>query len=207
MKTTLTLLISIFLLASSCNKEDEPTSPYYKIEGTDYDYIPTVYNDIGKVISFKNQYDDEVKFEVLGYEIEKEFSSCFLVSNCEGEDWYYDRLDIGIITQNCESCQGITISITKTPIDDLIHRIMLPGEHSGNIKIFRTPSLTEYDISSMTINEITYNNVLTFEVSGEFVDFYTLYDESTIHKVYYDLNQGFIGFDDTENNLQFRIVN
>jgi hypothetical protein len=36
--------------------------------------------------------------------------------------------------------------------------------------------------------------------------YFTLYNDSKINVIYYDMEYGFIGFDDTENGLEFRLV-
>lgn len=37
-------------------------------------------------------------------------------------------------------------------------------------------------------------------------DYFTLYEGSNIDKVYYDMEHGIVGFDYTQNNLEFQLI-
>lgn len=55
----------------------------------------------------------------------------------------------------------------------------------------------------MTIDNVIYDKVKTFTTKKN----YLFFNESTINKLYYDLKMGIIGFDDTVNNVEYRIIN
>jgi len=193
----------------SCSLNPEEDYPYHKFSISDFDYIPTFYNEIGKITTFRNQYNEDVRFETSLYRIEKKFSNSFNFVGNTGRSSYYDELYINILLLDMEIdefqnyyCQDIEIKITKKYNGDLLHILSFPnydGFCFGFVKIFETP---QRNTEEVIINDKAYKKVIIFDVGS-----ITFYNNSTIHKVYYDLKHGIIGFDDTENDIQFRIVN
>ncbi|MEE9349705.1 MAG: hypothetical protein V3U80_06630 [Flavobacteriaceae bacterium] len=122
-------------------------------------------------------------------------------------------MDMEITGDEDRRCQSFQIEIIKQKEGDMLNRVHIPAigptgnSCSGLINEFYTPETTNINVSSMTINNVTYQKVITFQVSGGWVDFYTLFNESTIHTVYYDMKHGVIGLDDAVNNLHYRLVN
>ena len=199
MKVTILILSILFATVTSCNSNDNDNETYYKIEGTDFEYIPTSYESIDNIITFKNQNDDIVRFKTNKYRIEKTHTSTGMTA---GISSYYDKLWISLLLLDMEftgdddhRCRDIQIEISKFSNGLLHNRIHLPAAGStgnsctGNIKIFNTPDPTN-NIEEMIINNITYNKVLILEVSGGMIDYYSFFNNSTIHKVYYDLKYG-----------------
>ena len=62
-------------------------------------------------------------------------------------------------------------------------------------------SRTSGCLTQMVINNKTYSKVKTITTN----EYFTLYNNSHIDKVYYDMDNGIIGFDDTQNNKEFRL--
>ena len=207
-------LLFLFAFTSiSCSLNLDENYPYDKFSNSDFDYIPTFYREKGKIIRFKNQYDEEVRFETSIYSIDKKFYSGLNFVGNTAPSKYYDELYINILLLDMEIegepdyyCQNIEITVTKKYNGDLLHQVTIPTYDNTfctyENRQFDTP---EINIEEMEINNRIYEKVIVFDTWSN--NFYSLYNNSTINKVYYDLNYGIIGFDDTENSIQFRIVN
>ena len=201
-------LISLTLFCS-CETNIFGESEYHKFSNLDYQYIPEVYKQTDKIIEFINQNNETVQLKNFSYRIVKESYGGLL---SEGESFYYDKLWIQLILVDAYSnCQNLDISISKSEKGDLFHRVTIPKftgtSCGGTVFQFRSPETTEYSKVDLTINNQVYNDVLVLESSGSINNYFSMYKNSTIHKIYYDLKYGVIGFDDTTNNLEFRIKN
>jgi len=213
--------ISLFVITLfSCSLNLDEDYPYDKFSNFDFDYIPTFYREIGKIIKFKNQYDEEIRFETSIYSIERKFYNGLNFVGNTAPSKYYDELYINILLLDMEIegkpdyyCQDIDITITKKYNGELLHNVSIPTYDAFctyENRQFETPQI---NVEEMEINNKIYDKVIEFEVWSD--SYYTLYNNSTIHKVYYDLKygiigfdeaEGIIGFDDLENN-KWRIVN
>ena len=59
------------------------------------------------------------------------------------------------------------------------------------------------NLTQMEINETNYTKVKIIIPN----DYFTFYNGSQIDKVYYDFDKGIIGFDDSQNNKEYRLIN
>ena len=96
MKNLLFLLILLFSLFS-CSSDLDENYPYNKFSNSDFDYIPTFYEEIGKIIKFKNQYNEEVKMETSLYSIQKKFYNGLNFVGNTAPFKYYDELYINLL--------------------------------------------------------------------------------------------------------------
>lgn len=193
----------LFIIASSCIKIFDD-SPYYKINKSDNNYLPTAYKEKNKIRNYKSQDGKIIKIK------NKIYST---IKNSDSAGWlqfdtfyYFDELRVILELMDFEN-REIGISVCKISTGELIHRISLPSKEGPPYPMsfkFKTPD--EYTYTTMNINNKTYNKVRIFEREDSANPIF-LYENSTINKVYYDINQGFIGFDDTKNNIQFRLIN
>ena len=191
MKRFLIIMTSI-LLFNSCELNSDDSVEYYQFTESNYQFIPTIYNDVGKVFKFKNQFNEEVLIEVESYELTKEKGGgigTFYSLH------YYQSLEITLKAINedmsISNCSYSQIDFSNYNGDYFISRFW-------NEFKYEFP----FEISQLTINNINYNKIITIS-NNNGLCFSSNY---TIDTVYFDFKKGIIGFDDTENNIQFRIV-
>ncbi|WP_155810412.1 hypothetical protein [Polaribacter sp. Hel_I_88] len=205
------LLLTSLLIIYSCNPEIDifGGNEHFKFSSSDEIYLFKDYNKVGEIRQFINENNRIVNFEIERYKIEKE-SSGFL---SPAKMYYYDNLVIILkLTEiNSEVCNKIIISISKSKEGKLGNSISIPSstENScGGIKFqYKIPEPIEYEINEMKIGNITYESVLTFEGKGGLINYLSFFEKSEVNKVYFDLKKGIIGFDDSESNTKFRIMN
>ena len=180
---------------------------YYKFTTTDYSFLLPNYKEENKITEFVNQHNDIVRLQNSYYSITKETDGGLL---SDSKRYKHDKLWIELaLIDKGGNCATLSIQISKTDNNTLFQTVSIPSYSkpscSGSTFYFNIPDALEVPKTNLNINGKTYNDVLVFEASGAITKHYTLYKDSKIHKVYYDLKEGIIGFDDTTNNLQFRI--
>ncbi len=198
-----------FIFLVSCQPSD--SEPYYNFTNSDYQFIPEQYQEIGRTFIFKNAQNEEVKIKPLFYTLNKKFESGYGFGQpTRTESYYYDDLWIEIDLLNIEIpdqpegyCERIYIHINKSPYKGLFIDLQIPtyNEPFCGGGGFREFSPFE-NLTEMVINNKTYTKVKIVTPN----DYFTLYNDSHIDKVYYDMDNGIIGFDDTQNNKEFRLV-
>ncbi len=204
------LLLGLFLSLFSCSKEDnEP--PFYKFTNSDYEYIPTLYEDVGAVFTFKNELNEEVKIKVLDYTITKKsgggLSGFFVGGGSSMSYHYFEKLEIDLeIIGVISPPKRISLefySVYKADPSRIGIWIHLPYFDGGFSRKNISPPFDD-GLGELIIEGNNYNKVKSFNNSYLF---FKTGNNYPIDKVYYDFKHGLIGFDDTENNIQFRLVN
>ncbi|MEW4924260.1 hypothetical protein [Algibacter sp. 2305UL17-15] len=205
MKKIIIILISIFI-CSSCGEWEWDESPrYYQFTQSNYEYIPTIYSDIGKTFKFKNQLNEEVIIEVLRYKLTKEKAGGYFTSS---PLHYYQNLEIELKVQDeggkTPNCDLKRINFSNANGSYFVCHLLSSRSPDPCSNGSIPPQKFEFplELEVMNINGVNYNKVISVFENNE-AYFSTKY---TFNKVYFDFKQGFIGFDDTENNVQFRIV-
>jgi len=196
----LALLFSLF----SCSLDLESETPYYKFSKSDYKYIPTVYDEVGKIFTFRNQLNEEIKLEVLDYYFTKETGGGIGSS----ESFHYYQLltiELKVVDNNISNsnCDLKKIRISNWGGHYIATRFNFnnapdPCTNGSSVEKLEFP----YRFNEMRINNVNYNKVVNiFEGSGIY-----FHPDYSFNKVYFDFKEGIIGFDDLENN-KWRIVN
>ncbi len=198
-----------FILLVSCQPSD--SEPYYNFTNSDYQFIPEPYQVIGKTFIFKNAQNEEVKIKPLFYTLNKEFESGYGFGQpTRTESYYYDDLWIEIDLLNIEIpnepdgyCERIYIHINKSPYKGLFVDLQIPSYNEPFCSGVGFKEFSPFEgLTQMIVNNKTYSKVKTITTN----EYFTLYTNSHIDKVYYDMDDGIIGFDDTQNNKEFRLV-
>lgn len=203
--TIFTLCACDFSLENSYNELFDTN--YYKFTAEDQEFLLSRYKEKGRITEFINQHNETVRFENSEYFINKESNGSLLSSV---NRYKYDKLWIQItLVDKGRSCATLRIQVSKRDDNSLIEHISIPSDTGISCLAagfqFTLPDALEIPKTNLNINGKTYTDVLIFEVSDAIIKQYTLYKDAQIHKVYYDLKEGVIGFDDTINNLQYRI--
>jgi len=179
-KITCFLITTILLLSCSLSSDD---TPYHNFSKNDLQHIPTHYENVGKVIKFKNETGDEVSFEVSYYSLNK-------LSNSGAPYYYYDVLNCGIkFLSNPSDYNKIVINIKK----DYENRLKIEVGSRGNLFTYSSPF---ENLQTMEINNIIYDKVKIIPIRAD------LFEDFEIEKMVYDLKKGIIGF-----NLGLNVVN
>src|SRR6056300_459612 len=211
MRTPTHILLCLFLLFCSCGKEDEEN--YHKFTQDDYAYIPTVYKQEGKVRNYINQHNDTIKIRSGSYRLEKKFYNTLAniwTHGNSGPSHYYDYLEVKIGFTDFKPTRYMSIVIFKNQ-SSLTFQNNIPGGGKlcwGSINQWAMPEDKQY-LTELSINTTTYKDVMAFASEPKNQDdkgcYYLIADTVTPDKVYYSLKYGIIGFDDTKNNLSYRL--
>ena len=204
-RVALILLISLM----ACSVKDD--TKHYKFSNSDYNFIPTVYSEEGQVFTYRNQLNEEVQVEVSYYNKTRESGGGLSFSQgYQGELFYYEVLSIGLrfLEANVEGfpdgyCNTFQIRISKTAFETIFYKVSIPSYENntcyGNGFNFGSPF---EDLQLFEINDNVFGNVRVFHTNRA----PNFYEDSAIDIVYFDLKNGILGFDDTTNNLQYRLV-
>lgn len=211
MKKYFFLILSIFLLFS-CSDLFENKLPRHRFIDADNAYIPQKHKKINDILTYKSSDGKIIKIQNKEYFVEKQPGGGQGGFKFRFATYYYDFLNIKLqlldVHNECTTADNIKITIAKTPSEVLHHNVYIPHSKIGCLYhqyYFDTPNDTSITLQEMMVNNVKYNKVLVLDCGPAFP--YDLYDGGSLHKVYYDLGQGVIGFDDTENNIEFRITN
>ncbi len=209
MKTILGIF-GIIVLLISCETSDN--EPYQNFNDADYQLIPEQYQNTEKVFRFKDQQNNIIQIRSLYYNLKKEFESGYGFGQpTQSDSYYYDNLwiglelmDVDISNQNGGGCNEVSIHINKVGDGRLSTEMTIPY-YDGTFCLgngFQEFSPFE-NLIQMEFNGVIYSKIQIIIPN----DFFTFYENSTIDKVYYDMDNGIVGFDDTVNDLEFRLIN
>ena len=200
------ILLCFFFLFFSCGAEDDE-GEYFKFTQEDYTYIPTVYKEEGKIRNYINQHNDTIKIRNGSYSLEKKFAGGII--NAPIPSYHYDELRISLDLLSVKPVNYIQVEIWKRTVDTLGYTVKTPG-YNPNVRasfVFYAPESMQH-FTQLTTAIKTYNDVLELKASDRFFgndSYFTLADNATFHTIYYSLKHGIIGFDDTKNNLNYRL--
>lgn len=216
----LILLFSIIITLSCSNNKEEVGDglPYFKFLQIDNEkFINST--EVGKILTYKNQNNAELKFKILKNKTEKQLESRVDFVYGTYKYFYYDeqRIQLGDIndqpTEYYNEFTSFFISLKRFPKVFQLNPIVISSESVfiANIGLspFDNTSNAFFNYSeplmSLTINSNVFTNVRKATLP---INLYpnpnsTLKGLTTI---YFDQNKGIIGFDDIENN-QWRLQN
>lgn len=216
-KIILLLAIILNLSCSNDKSEVEYGLPYFPFLQEDSNKLLNA-EQVGKILIFKNQNNNDLIFEVVKNEKEKKLYSRgnWVYASYSEKYFYYDQQNIELkctlLTPN------LIIRINKWPI------FFNDGSNGGNISISKSSKMVgninvstfnssdpskyfEYThpTQSMVINGNTLNNVLKIVITNSQVN-NPGWLLPKINFLYFDFNKGIIGFDDINNN-EWRLQN
>lgn len=208
----LIIIVIAFLTYSSCGDLDWDGSPeYYRFDPSDYEFIPVVYTDIGKIFKFKNNLNEEVSIKVSVFNYNKKTNGGWNWVGGSSTPIYYteqafvgfDLLDVNFPNIGVGYCDQLYISIEKQKNKTLNISLKIPvyTTFCSSTNLIITSPFNDFKV--MTIDNVIYDKVKTFTTKKN----YLFFNQSTVNKLYYDLKMGIIGFDDMVNNVEYRIIN
>ncbi|MCB0463036.1 MAG: hypothetical protein R2816_11035 [Flavobacteriaceae bacterium] len=208
MKRVLSKILIVLILVSCQVTNDEP---YQSFSNSDFEFIPENYQGTGTILKFINQENVEVLIEPISYNLSKEYNSGVGFGQPSNSDSYYyddlwitlELLNVDIQNQGVDFCNKITIHINKVGDGRLSTDLGIPYYDDSFCLGNGFSGFSPYEnLIQMEVNNVTYTKVKTIVPN----EFFTFYNNSQIDKVYYDFDVGIIGFDDTQNNKEFRLV-
>ncbi len=199
--------LSVVLI--SCQTSDN--EPYQNFSDSDYQFIPENYQEIGEIITFRNEQNEEVQIKTTFYNLNKEFESGYGFGQPTISDSYYyddlwitiELLNVDTTNQEISYCNSIKIHIYKTGDGRLSTKLQIPFYDEPFCIGTGFSEFSPYEnLIQMEITNVSYSKVKIVVPNG----YFTFYNDSQIDKVYYDLDKGIVGFDDTQQNKEFRLV-
>ncbi|MEZ4779970.1 MAG: hypothetical protein R2786_11395 [Flavobacteriaceae bacterium] len=193
------LLAVISLLG--CGPVEEEI-PFYKFDEVDFNFLPTIYENLDAV-RFKNELGEEIILDVNLYRISKERVGGLSLGGNSSPLVDVNKFEIKLRLHG-EECSFFYFYTYKGPhgvkswFD--ISSYSCGGSTSYSTFNFEVP----YPISQLQIGNKTYEKVLIIEDAYSTSESIIPYE---INRFYFDLEYGIIGFDDSESNINFRIVN
>tara|TARA_R100001369_G_C3282273_1_gene162237 strand:- start:181 stop:633 length:453 start_codon:yes stop_codon:yes gene_type:complete len=148
--------------------------------------------------------------------LNKEFESVYGFGQpSQSESYYYyyyydddlwiglELMDVDISEQSGGVSNQVSIAINKVGDGRLLTKVSFPFS-DGNFCLgngFEEISPFE-NLTQIEFNGVAYSKIKIVIPNA----FFTFYEGSTIDKVYYDMDNGIVGFDDTVNTLEFRLT-
>lgn len=192
-------------LTFSCQPSDNTEN--YTFTSEDYKYLPTVYESSERKFLFKNELKEEVELSIVSYLQETEYSGgTFGGSTSHPGNYESLIIELSITSDTNTNCIAKKISIYKTLDESL--KIFFENNIAPNpcSSTFLLQSIeTPFEYSTMTLGEITYDKVITFNYETN-TDTPFFHKDYSFDKVYYDLKNGFVGFDDTAKDVHFKLI-
>ncbi|MBK3517854.1 hypothetical protein [Carboxylicivirga marina] len=168
---------------------------YNKLDASLSKHFPVYKAD--QIVSFKNQFDEEMSYEVEEYTFSEKVEDGY--SGCEPRG-FHDRLSIKL--SQLKGNYRVTYLFYGT--DNGVYGEFNMRHHSPNATIRVIPKLLS-ETGVLVIDDLEFDDVLVFEIGYDYV----IQPESIegfkgIKKIYYSLQNGLIGYDD-ENSHTWRI--
>ena len=173
----------------------------------DEEFLPTVYADTQRIFTFENEINETVEISVANYNRNISYEGSGF-GNTSSHPGNYETLtiELKVSSEPDPNCQTKKITAYKNfdeSVSIYFENSILPYPCNGGyiIESIKTP----FEYSSMQINGINYEKVVVFNYSGSNnTPFF--HKKYSFDKVYYDLKNGFIGFDDTAENVHFKLI-
>ncbi|MBC7643363.1 MAG: hypothetical protein H7174_13690 [Flavobacterium sp.] len=213
-------IIFFVILIISCTKDIDEVKdelPYFSFITEDNNVLLNL-DQVGKILTFKNQNNDNLLFEVVTNKKEKQLHSKgnWVYASYSEKYFYYDQKTIALRctlptpdliikinrwpTSFSDGRDGIGFSVSKS--SKMVANINVDTFNSSEPSIYFEYT---YSTETMIINGFTYNNVLKIEIqNSQFTNPGWLLPK--INFLYFDFNKGVIGFDDINNN-EWRLQN
>lgn len=209
--------ILLFLIILSCETDNDNVGfdvPYYQFSDENASLIINYNYSENQIITYQNQYDEQLNFKVISNETKKNgyytgtFSGGTSLINhydskiirfeiLENNDYeYYQGLVNYIFSKNSNNFKnGINIPLWNISSFTIIDEIQNPAN------ILMT-NFNSQERTQMTVNNHTFENVIMIESESD--DEYLNSSYGTIpkkvNKVFYDYGFGLIRFDDIDGN-------
>ena len=213
MKKILFILVSLIII--SCSKDDK-SEAYYNFRDDDFNKLVSF--ELNEIITYENQFGDEIFYEVneVTIDYKKQLSRGSWVTPGSIKWFYYDAKKVKMNSDFTNFI--ITYKFQRFPINVELAKenkyTEYPSEFYGRVDLFLWNGLDYNGVSinyesnseTMTIDGVDYKNVYTIQSNNPNPIITSSGVEKNIHKIYYSKKQGVIGFDDLDN-VQWRIVN
>lgn len=197
MKHSIWLLL---LCLTSCLRLDinplQDHDTYEKFSESDYNFIPTKYKTTGASNVFKSENGDSVTLQNFSYQQTEEVVTPTLFSSI-----HYDNVYTVLKWQNLSDCNSIEISISKGSQNDLGYNLIFWSSKNGYCGGINESFNSNGNFQQMTISSKIYKYVTKMDFGNDL--FIKTSNGKTINAAYYDLENGLIGFENTQTNIKY----
>lgn len=211
------LLILIFSILISCsdnnnnNNDFYPNLPYFEFKNED---IPNLLNlpELNSILTFINQNNEELYFDVTKSESERQlYSKGNWVTSSTDKLFYYDMQEIYLKPTNIhESYNPIKIILKRWPVElkTNIYPVVISEDSNFKAYLYYRPFNNQdqsininYNnpITSLIVNDRSYDKVLKVDLTNRVI-VYNNWPLPSLNYIYFDINEGIIGFDDRNGN-------
>ncbi|MFY7669879.1 hypothetical protein ACOSP6_02195 [Tenacibaculum sp. MEBiC06402] len=219
MKKIVLFSICINLLFSCSDKINNNLDlPYFQFQNEDQEKLLQL-PELNKQLTFVNQNNNELTFDVVKSENGRQLHQRFNMPFGSTKYFYYDKQQLSLqstlFDENHTHCV-LAIHIKKWPVEFYDPRNGNPITLSKESKLTATLDYGAFNnigrdievpytnFGLLTINNKLYNKVLTIDLTN--TGSYNIdWPLPSVNYIYFDINEGFLGFDDTEGN-QWRLL-
>ncbi len=206
MKKLIYLFIVVFFYSCTSNIGiPENRKIYYKFTSNDFENVPTKYSQIGNINVYKNSGGESISIKNDLYRITE---NTYLNGEIFGTEYYYDQLFIRLKFTANSTNNNFDIEISKYEANTLNYKITTQnlGQNFSTGQSFYISFPQENNLLvEKVINNILFKKVKVIELDQS--AFLNINNNVKINKIYFDLNGGIIGLEDSLNNNQFWISN
>lgn len=214
MKTiNFSLIILVFSIFTSCSENESEYSlnlPYFQFQNED---VPSLLNlpELNSRITFINQDNEEIHFDIIKSESKKQLHSTGSWVYGSIKYFYYDEQTIHfkspLFLNDFHKYVGISVKRWPKEFNDGRNgKPRILSKSSNLITNFRYISFNnknqnafvEYkNLFSMNINNIEYKKVIKIDLTNT-ESITNNWSLPSLNYIYFDINEGFIGFDDRD---------
>ncbi len=189
----------LFLVLLGCSEKQSDSYSTYPFTESDFNYIPTHYEDESLTHTFKDANGDSFSVEISLY-LQSLQSGGGIGSESPYFEYEHLIIQLHVIGSECENYE---IEISKGPTSlytEFSLRLLEDPCSLGTSFSFQEP----YSMGSYSIGGTSYSKVLTLSTStSNAISFGGL----PVDIVYFDLKQGFLAFKNSSTNQLFELVN
>ena len=193
-------VLLFLLIIISCDRvplfQEERTD--YKFSQADFQFIPTLYKIPNLTNIYKSNLGDTIKLQNAFYNQTEEivYSSSSLTKVT-----HYDNIKIQLNWLPISVCNNMTLNISKGLNNVLGYTFVFWSNQNGCNGISYSFNSSD-TFKKIQLGGVNYNYLTEMKFNGFYL---TTYNLKKLDKVYYDLEKGLIGFENTQTNELYLI--
>ena len=193
-------ILLFLLILTSCDRiplfQEEKT--YSKFSEADFQFIPTSYKTQNLINIYKSNLGDTLKLQNAFYNQTEEV---VYPPGSLTKVHYYDNIKIQLNWLPIADCNNLTLNISKGTNNNLSYTLVFWSNQNGCNGISDSFNSSE-TFTQINLGGTNYKYMMEIKFRGFFI---TTYNSKKLDKVYYDLEKGLVGFENTETNELFLI--
>lgn len=167
---------------------------YQKFSQEDYKFIPQKYKQQNDLHNFTSNLGQTITLKNNNY-----YFTEIVVYPSMTHTVYIDNVSINLNWNTLTECNHIEIKISKSSNNIIFYKLTIWTKNNGCNGITSSFS-TSTTFSQLQIAGINYNYISIINLDNFFI---SVSNTKKINKIYYDLEKGFVGFENTQTNEQY----